>query len=252
MKRLLLIDNSNSRTKLAIGTADGIDAASLARIPTSEVSAESLDAALTGAAYDAVVIASVVPEKARILRGYFDARAIPVHAIGADSPLGIGIDYPTPAQIGADRLANAVGVVARHGAPAIVIDFGTAVTFDVISAAPAYCGGVIAPGLGAMTGYLTARTALLPAIDLAEPTSAIGKSTVEAMRAGAVIGYRGLVRGIVEALQREIDGRPVIIATGGDGALIASGLPEIDAFDADITLDGIRRIGLAVFPEQPA
>jgi len=188
-----------------------------------------------------------VLEKAGVLRDYFAARRIPVHEVAASSPLGIGIDYPEPASIGADRLANAVGVVARHGAPAIVIDFGTAVTFDVISAGPAYCGGVIAPGLGAMSDYLSLRTALLPEFDLAEPVSAIGKSTIEAMRSGAVFGYRGLVRGILNALGREIPGKPIIVATGGDGALIASGLPEIDAIDPDITLDGIRRIGRAVF-----
>lgn len=245
MQRLLLIDNSNSRTKLALGDAEAL-ATWRIQIPTPEVSTETLDVTLAGVAYDAAVIASVVPEKARVLREFFATRQIPVHLVSATSPLGLGIDYPSPTQIGADRLANAVGVVARHGAPAIVIDFGTAVTFDVISSAPAYCGGVIAPGLGAMSDYLSRRTALLPEFALAEPASAIGKSTIEAMRAGAVLGYRGLVHGILDALRREIQGSPVIVATGGDAALIAAGLPEIDACDPDITLDGIRRIGLAV------
>ena len=126
------------------------------------------------------------------------------------------IDYPLPSQIGADRLANAAGVLSRHGAPAIVIDFGTAVTFDVISDQPAYCGGVIAPGLGAMSGYLPQKTALLPVIELEEPPSAIGKSTVHAMQAGAVFGYRGLVREIIARLRSEMAGSPRIIATGGD------------------------------------
>src|SRR5690606_11193818 len=107
--------------------------------------------------------------------------------------------------------------------PAIVIDFGTAVTFDVVSAGPAYCGGVIAPGPGAMQDYLGRRTALLPQIVLAEPRSAIGKSTEEAMQAGAVLGYRGLVREIIARLRDEMGGDPVIVATGGDAALIASG-----------------------------
>jgi type III pantothenate kinase len=121
-----------------------------------------------------------------------------------------------------------------------VIDFGTAVTFDVISAGPAYCGGVIAPGLGAMQDYLGRRTALLPQIELEEPVSAIGKSTVEAMRAGAVFGYRGLVREIVARLRAEMSGEPKIVATGGDAALIARGLPEIGAVDPDLTLEGLR------------
>ncbi len=159
----------------------------------------------------------------------------------------MAIDYPLPTQIGADRLANAAGVVSRHGAPAIVIDFGTAVTFDVISDQPAYCGGVIAPGLGAMSGYLPQKTALLPAIELEEPASAIGKSTTHAMQAGAVFGYRGLVREIIHRLKAEMAGKVAIIATGGDAALIARGLPEIDAVDPDITLDGLRQVAARVF-----
>ena len=137
-------------------------------------------------------------------------------------------------------------MLTRHGAPAIVIDFGTAVTFDVISAEPAYCGGVIAPGLGAMSGYLPQHTALLPAIDLLEPASAIGKSTVHAMQAGAVFGYRGLVREIIGRIRDELGGRPKVIATGGDAAIIARGLPEIDCVDADLTMEGLRQVAARV------
>jgi type III pantothenate kinase len=131
--------------------------------------------------------------------------------------------------------------------PAVVVDSGTAVTFDVVSAAPAYCGGVIAPGLGAMTSYLAQKTALLPEIVLAEPTTAIGKSTVHAMQVGAVIGYRGLVREILARICAELPGRPVIIATGGDAELIARGIPEIDAVDPELTLEGLRQVAMAVF-----
>ena len=159
----------------------------------------------------------------------------------------MAIDYPFPNQIGADRLANAAGVLTRHGAPAIVIDFGTAVTFDVISDQPAYCGGVIAPGLGAMSGYLPQKTALLPAIELIEPDSAIGKSTTHAMQAGAVFGYRGLVKEIILRIRAELSGNPKIIATGGDAALISRGVPEIDTVDPDITLDGLRQVAARVF-----
>ena len=245
--RILLIDNSNSRTKFALGDADGLVHGMRRTLDTPEVCEDTLAIALDGFSFDAVACASVVPEKAEVICAYFDSRRVPIHLVNHASPIGMAIDYPDPAQIGADRLANAVGAVARHGAPAIVIDFGTAVTFDVISAAPAYCGGVIAPGLGAMSGYLTRRTALLPEVDLAEPGSAIGKSTAEAMRIGMVVGYRGLVRGILEHVRREMEGHPAIIATGGDAELIAAGLPEITTCDADVTLDGIRRIGLAVF-----
>ena len=163
----------------------------------------------------------------------------------------MAIDYPEPAQIGADRLANSAGVLSRHGVPAIIIDFGTAVTFDVISAEPAYCGGVIAPGLEAMSGYLSRKTALLPEIELSEPASAIGKSTVHAMQAGAVFGYRGLVREIIGRICAELPGQPKIVATGGDAALIARGVPEIATVDPDLTLDGLRQVAARVFSSQP-
>ena len=241
----LLIDNSNTRTKFALGNCDAL-LSWRAVIPTGEVLEDALDAILLEVAFDAVMICSVVPLKAAVFEAYFSGKC-PLHFLTCGSPLGMGIDYPEPSQIGADRLANAAGVLSRHGVPAIVIDFGTAVTFDVISAEPAYCGGVIAPGLGAMTGYLSSKTALLPKIEIAEPVSAIGKSTVHAMQVGAVIGYRGLVREILQRIGAELTGKPKIVATGGDAALIAEGLPEIDVVDPDITLDGLRQVAARVF-----
>ncbi len=241
----LLIDNSNTRTKFALGDASGLmDWRGV--LATADISEETLVPIVSGVDFSAVIICSVVPAKAEILGKFFASRG-PVHFLGHTSPLGMAIDYPNPAQIGADRLANAAGLLTRHGVPAIVIDFGTAVTFDVISAQPAYCGGVIAPGLGAMSGYLPQKTALLPAIELEEPASAIGKSTVHAMQAGAVFGYRGLVREIIARISAELTGRPKIIATGGDAALIARGVPEIDTVDPDITLDGLRQVAERVF-----
>ena len=242
----LLIDNSNTRTKFALGNAERLgDWRGI--LATAEISPERLADVIEGIAFQSAIVCSVVPAKAAVLREFFERRC-PVHFLGPESPLGMAIDYPLPAQIGADRLANAAGVLTRHGAPAIVIDFGTAVTFDVISDQPAYCGGVIAPGLGAMSGYLPQKTALLPTIELEEPASAIGKSTVHAMQVGAVFGYRGLVREIIARIRMELAGNPKIIATGGDAALIARGVPEIDIVDPDITLDGLRQVAARVFP----
>ncbi len=241
----LLIDNSNTRTKIAAcDSGGGLEMVGV--IPTSEVSAESLSECVGMRKETRAVICSVVPEKRRVLEAWLGARGA-VHVLGPESPIGCRIDYPHPAQIGADRLANAVAVICMGKAPAIVIDFGTAVTFDVISAEPAYCGGVIAPGLGAMTGYLTVKTALLPHIELHEPRAAIGKSTVEAMQAGAVYGYRGLVREILLRLKEEMGGTPHVIATGGDAELIAQGVPEIDEVDPWVTLEGLRQVALRVF-----
>ncbi len=241
----LLIDNSNTRTKLALGDASGLLEWRQV-IPTSEVSAATLDQALDGVDYEAVIICSVVPAKRELMREYFEG-CCPLHLLDFRSPLGMAIDYPEPAQIGADRLANAAGVLTRHGAPVIVVDFGTAVTFDVISDQPAYCGGVIAPGLGAMSGYLPQKTALLQPIELVEPASAIGKSTEHAMQAGAVFGYRGLVREIIAKVRSELRGQVRVVATGGDAELIARGVVEIDAVDRELTLDGLRQVAVRVF-----
>lgn len=247
--RLLLIDNSNTRTKFALAEGRRI-VGETHRLATAELSPETLEPLLDGLDFDAALVASVVPEKAALLREQLTPRG-EVAELDHRSPLGIGIDFPRPERIGADRLANAVGVTALHGAPAIVIDFGTAVTFDVVKqgdTGPAYCGGVIAPGLGAMSDYLGRRTALLPAIELHEPERVIGRSTAEAMTSGAVIGYRGLVREILASVRRELGGPARAVATGGDAELIARGVDEIDAVDPMVTLEGLRLVAERVFP----
>ena len=159
--------------------------------------------------------------------------------------LGVGIDYPNPRTIGADRLANAAAVAKLFGCPAIVVDFGTAVTFDIVSTRRKYIGGVIAPGLEAITNFLYQRTALLPKLSLKEPRSAVGRSTMEAMRAGAVIGYRGLVREIISKIKAERFPRKKVhvVATGGYAELIATQLKEIDEVYPNLTLEGLRIAG---------
>ncbi len=235
----LLIDNSNTRTKLTLGDAGGLDEWRSV-IDTQELSVDSFNEALSGLDYDFVVICSVVPAKRELMERYFAQTRR--HFVDQLSPIGMAIDYPEPAAIGADRLANAAGVLEHHGSPVIVVDFGTAVTFDVISGQPAYCGGVIAPGLGAMSGYLAQKTALLEAIELEEPSKAIGKSTRQAMLSGAVYGYRGLVREIIARVKSELEGEVKVVATGGDAELIASGVQEIDEVDRNLTLEGLRLI----------
>lgn len=243
--KLLLIDNSNTRTKFALSTSAGTLDESF-WLPTADLDPPLLAQRTDSLAFDSVIICSVVPEKQRLLESHF-SRAAAVHVLSCESPLGIGIDYPNPRSIGADRLANAVGVADRHGSPAVVIDFGTAVTFDVVSAEPAYCGGVIAPGLGAMSEYLGRKTALLPQFEMAEPPSAIGKSTVGAMQSGAVHGYRGLVREILSQIRHELGEPAIAVATGGDATLIAGGLDEIDAVDPELTLHGLHLVANRVF-----
>jgi len=155
--------------------------------------------------------------------------------------VGIGIDYPKPKTIGPDRLANAVAARHRFGAPVVVVDFGTAVTFDVVNRAGNYTGGIIAPGLAAMTEYLHEKTALLPRIKIRDTRRIVGKSTEEAMLIGAVHGYRGLVRELIKELKAELGVRRLpVVATGGYGTLIAAKLPEITAVDPLLTLEGLR------------
>ena len=154
---------------------------------------------------------------------------------------GIGIDYPKPATIGPDRLANALAARRLFGAPAVVVDFGTAVTFDVVNRSGNYAGGIIAPGLSAMTDYLHEKTALLPKIQIRDTRAIIGKSTEQAMLIGAVQGYRGLVRELLKGLGVELKSRRLpVIATGGYAKLIAAKMDEITAVRPNLTLEGLQ------------
>ena len=236
----LLIDNSNSFTKCALSSREQLGP--VRRLRTADVSGESLARLLRGWRFERVVICSVVPEKAAVLR--HSLGKFPLHSVTHRSRLGVGIDYPKPASIGADRLANAAALAAFHGVPGVVVDFGTAVTFDILSAGGSYVGGVIAPGLEAMTDYLHQRTALLPRISLLEPPGPVGKSTRHAMLAGAVYGYRGLVREILGEIRKTLGVRRLkVVATGGYAELIAAGVREIATVHENLTLEGLRLIG---------
>ena len=165
--------------------------------------------------------------------------------------LGIDIEYPNPARIGADRLANACAAVERYGAPVIVVDFGTALTFDIISSGKAYIGGVIAPGLPLMTDYLFERTALLPKLTLksrqlsrgVKRMRAVGKSTKEAMLIGARFGYLGMVKEILACLRKDMQPHKVrLCATGGYAKMVLAGSNLHIHIDPDLTLYGTSRI----------
>jgi len=240
----LLIDNSNSFTKIALASRERIGP--VRRLRTADLASDTLERALRGWRFERVVLCSVVPEKGEVIRRWL--RKFPLHSVSHRSRLGVGIDYPKPRSIGADRLANAAGAVAFHGAPCVVVDFGTAVTFDILSPEKKYIGGVIAPGLEAMTDYLHQRTALLPKISLLEPPGPIGKSTRHAMLAGAVYGYRGLVREILGEIRKALGVRRLkAVATGGYASLIAVGVPEIAEVHENLTLEGLRLIGVLNF-----
>jgi len=151
----------------------------------------------------------------------------------------IPIRIPNPDEVGTDRLVNAFAARELYGKPAIVIDFGTATTFDAISAKGEYLGGAIAPGLGIGRDALYEKTAKLPKVDLHAPRSAIGKGTEDAMRSGLLLGYAGLVEKIVEAFTKELGQEAKIITTGGFVELIKSQTKVIETVDQDLTLKGL-------------
>ena len=192
---------------------------------------------------DGVILGSVVPQInegwIRLVRMVSGFEAV---LVNHRTPMPVSIDYPKPETIGPDRLANACGAVVRYGAPAIVADFGTALTFDVVTAEAAYVGGVIAPGLPVMTDYLHEKTALLPRIRLGGACPAVGRSTAGAMRIGAHVGYRGMVREIVAYLQESMDQPATLCATGGFARWALAGLELPFEFDANLTLFGLACI----------
>ncbi len=243
---ILLLDIGNTNTHVSL--ADSRRILRQGDLPTArwfDGRAGSLVAKLvarrpvTGA-----VLCSVVPRATplarKTVRGLWRLRAL---ELTPRTLRGVGIDYPKPATIGPDRLANAVAARHHFGAPVVVVDFGTAVTFDVVDRTGNYIGGIIAPGLAAMTNYLHERTALLPQIRIREVRRAVGKSTEEAMRIGAVLGYRGLIRGLLQELKRKLKTRRLpVVATGGYAALIAARMPEIRAVRPNLTLEGLRLV----------
>jgi type III pantothenate kinase len=234
----LLVDISNSYAKFAFASATRVFAPT--RIVTDRLSSRVVARFLGKQKVGKVVVSSVVPGKdSAILKAAGKTKVLWLHW---KVKMGVEIDYPKPQSIGADRLANAAAVTALYGFPAIVVDFGTAVTFDVVSERRAYIGGVIAPGLEAMTNFLYQRTALLPKLSLKEPRRAIGKSTIQAMLSGAVFGYRGLVREILSQIRAEQFPRKKVhvVATGGYARLIARRLPEIGVVRPNLTLEGLR------------
>jgi type III pantothenate kinase len=235
----LLIDISNSYAKFAFASRTRVSAP--ARIATKKLSSSVVGALLARRTVRKVVVSSVVPAKNSTISKAAKKKA-KVLWLDWKLNLGVGIDYPKPRSIGADRLANAAAVAELYGSPAVVVDFGTAVTFDIVSERRTYVGGVIAPGLEAMTNFLYQRTALLPRISLKEPRNAVGKSTLEAMLSGAVFGYRGLVKEILARIKAEQFPRKkvCVIATGGYARLIARDLPEIGVIRPHLTLEGLR------------
>jgi type III pantothenate kinase len=190
-----------------------------------------------------VAVSSVVPPMndriEELARRFFGHEPL---VVGPGVRTGVPILYDNPKEVGADRICNAVAAYERVKGPAIVVDFGTATTFDVVTAKGEYAGGVIVPGIGISLDALVARTAKLPRVELQWPPKVVGKTTVHAIQAGVTYGYTALVDGLVERIRAEQDPEARVLATGGLGALIAPHSKTIETVDEFLTVDGLRMI----------
>ncbi|MDQ3657600.1 MAG: type III pantothenate kinase [Chloroflexota bacterium] len=190
-----------------------------------------------------MVISSVVPSVTRWLTVMGQERlGIEPIIVSVDLDLGIGIDYPQPLEIGADRLVNSLAAYTKYGGPLISIDFGTAINFDVVDRTGNYIGGALAPGLIVALEAMTSRAARLFTVDLVTPERAIARSTTEAIQSGIMLGYLSLIEGMIVRMKAELDGEPTVIVTGGYGEIFADASSMIDAFEPDLTIEGLRLI----------
>lgn len=200
-------------------------------------------AGLAWADVSGVALASVVPPLTGIFvemsQRYLGHEPL---VVTTDIKTGVRVLTDYPAEVGADRILNALAVHRLYGGPAIVVDFGTATTFDTISTEGDYLGGAIAPGLGIAAEALFSHTARLPRIELVAPPAAIGHNTVHAMQSGLILGYVGLVEGLVARIRAELGGQAKVIATGGLAPALERATSVVEVVDPMLTLEGLRLI----------
>jgi len=251
---LLLVDAGNTNLTIGIARHGALVAARRAATRRA-LTADELEVLLEGllgldgasvADASAVVLASVVPSVTAALEGLTDRRSLPLLIVTTGTvPIAVRVDRP--AEVGPDRLVNALAAARLYGAPAIVVDFGTATTFDVVAPDGAYIGGAIAPGLELGLEALAARTAKLPRVELRAPDRAIGRDTVSAIQSGTVFGYQALATGLLARIRRELAEMSAVppesirtILTGGlSAAPWATGIEGVDVIDPDLTLRGL-------------
>ena len=248
---LLALDAGN--TNITIGAFDGTALAGRWRLRTAL--GQTADewgvlmrnlfslSALELAGVDGVIVSSVVPpldaDLAEMSQSYFHRKALFV-THSTDTGLKICVD--TPSEVGADRIVNSVAAFTKHGGPCVVVDLGTAITFDVVSKSGGYMGGLIAPGIGIAIEALFAKTAQLPLVDFREPEKLIGTNTVSNIQSGLYYGAIGMIDGILDRLYEELGPGTHVVATGGQARLITRGSRYLKEVDENLTLDGLRMI----------
>ncbi len=248
---LLALDAGN--TNITIGAFDGADLVGRWRLRTeldqtpdefgvllrNVFSLSGLDLARV----DGVIVSSVVPPLdstlAQMSEKYFHRPAI---FVTPATDTGLKIAYEIPSEVGADRIVNSVAAFAKYGGPCIVVDLGTAITFDAVSAAGRYLGGLIAPGIGIAVEALFAKTARLPMVEFREPEKLIGTNTVGSIQSGLYYGAIGMIDGVVARLIEELGPETKVVATGGQALLITRGSRYLHDVDEDLTLEGLRMI----------
>ncbi len=249
---LLAVDTGNTNTVFAV--FDGNSLKAQWRIATSHhrtsdeymvwLQAMMQHAGITFESITQGIIATVVPqalfEQRKLFTDFFGCTALVVGEDGVN--LGVGVKVDNPAEVGADRLVNAYAAWQQFKQPLVVIDFGTATTFDVVDEGGNYIGGTIAPGIQLSLQALHNATAKLPNINVARPARVIGKNTIEAMQSGIFYGYIGLIEGVIKRLTEEFGAPLLVLATGGLSPLFASGTPVIKHVEGDLTIRGLKAI----------
>lgn len=250
---LLVVDVGNTNTVVGVFALDSSEVVTTARMSTRKdrmpdewyaiLAPVLAHSGIDPRAISAMVISSVVPNVTRWLSAMGTERlGVTPMLVSVDLDLGIEIDYPSPREIGPDRLVNSLAAIERFGAPVISIDFGTAINFDVVNATGRYVGGALAPGLVISLDAMVSRASRLFTVEVVRPAHAIGRSTSEAIQSGVVLGYLSMIEGMIVRIKAELESQPAVIVTGGYGEIFAEASPMIDAFVPNLTIDGLRLV----------
>lgn len=247
---LLVFDIGNTNTVLGVFSGDQLRTCFRLKSDTGRTADEYsvyiralLKDFVAGEKISAAVISSVVPPlTSRFVTLVKENFSVTPLVVGPGIKTGLSIKTAEPGRVGADRIVNSVAARARYGAPALIVDFGTATSFDVIDADNNYLGGAIAPGVEISINALVERTAKLPRIDFSWPDKVVGNDTVKAMQSGSIVGYACMCDGLIRKIKQEVSGIKQVIATGGLGRLFHSHCELIDTYDEQLTLYGMYEL----------